>query len=198
MNSCFRSPRRFSCIATIIIATCAIVGCEHTSPREIARHESGDKQAVASNDEAELRVVDRVGYDAAIAEHRGKVILVDFWATWCLPCVEQFPHTLELAERFGKRGLAVITVSFDEPLELEHVSGFLSSHHTANVTNLISRFGTSPRSMEAFEIPSGAVPYYKVYDRSGMLRHSFGIDPGAKEQFSLDDIVAAVESLLAD
>lgn len=175
-----------------------IVGCEQTSSRETARDESGDKQAVALNGEAELRVVDRIGYDAAIAEHRGKVVLVDFWATWCLPCVEQFPHTIELAERFGERGLAVITVSFDEPLELEHVNGFLNSHRTAGVTNLISRFGTSPRSMEAFEIPSGAVPYYKLYDREGRLRHSFGIDPGAKEQFSLDDIDAAVDRLLTE
>ena len=197
MNSSFLSSRCFSYIATIVTA-CMIVGCEPTAPREISSDESVDKQAAVSNSGRDLRVVDRVGYDAAIAEHRGKVVLIDFWATWCLPCVEQFPHTLELAERFGKRGLAVITVSFDEPLELQHVTGFLNSHRTSGVTNLISRFGTSPRSMEAFEIPSGAVPYYKVYDRSGMLRHSFGIDPGAKEQFSLDDIDAAVEMLLAE
>ena len=62
-----------------------------------------------------FHAVDRAGYDAAIAKHRGKVVLVDFWATWCLPCVEQLPHTLELGQQMADRGLAVVTVSCDEP-----------------------------------------------------------------------------------
>ena len=52
---------------------------------------------------------------------RGKVVLVDFWATWCLPCMAQLPHTVELADRFRDRGLTVATVSLDEPENIEQV-----------------------------------------------------------------------------
>ena len=105
-----------------------------------------------------------------IAKHRGKVVLVDFWATWCLPCVEQLPHTLELGQRLADRGLAVVTVSCDEPTESDRVAKFLSTKQASGATNLISQFGGSPRTMDEFEIASGAVPFYKLYDRAGRLR----------------------------
>jgi thiol-disulfide isomerase/thioredoxin len=145
-----------------------------------------------------LTPVDRPGYDAAIAKLHGKVVLVDFWATWCLPCVEQLPHTLELGRQLADRGLAVVTVSCDEPAEAERVSRFLGSKQAGGATNLISQFGGSPRTMEAFEISSGAVPFYKLYDRAGKLRQAFGVDPRSKKQFTPADIELAVEQVLAE
>lgn len=142
--------------------------------------------------------VDRTAYDAAIAKLRGKVVLVDFWATWCLPCVEQLPHTLEMATRLRGRGLAVVTVSCDEPADSAQVAAFLAAKNAGAATNLISQFGGSPQTMEAFEIGSGAVPFYKLYDRTGKLRETFGISPAAKQQFTSADIEAAVEKLLAE
>ena len=62
----------------------------------------------------QLTPVDRAGLDAVIERHRGQVVLVDVWATWCRPCVEQLPHSIELAARERDRGLAVVTLSFDE------------------------------------------------------------------------------------
>ena len=45
---------------------------------------------------------------------RGKVVLVDFWASWCLPCAESFPVMNELHKEYGDRGLVIIAVSVDE------------------------------------------------------------------------------------
>src|SRR5262245_15905431 len=49
----------------------------------------------------DLTVVDRAEFDAVLARLRGKVVLVDGWATWCGPCVEQLPHSIALAKENG-------------------------------------------------------------------------------------------------
>ena len=184
-------------------ATLSLFGCDgntRNSGVDTASKPQHDATAAppATAKVVNLRVVDRAGFDAVIAERRGKVVLVDFWATWCLPCVEQLPHTLEIGQRLADRGLAIVTVSCDDPSESTRVAAFLESKNAASATNLISQFGGSPQTMEAFEISTGAVPYYKVYDRAGKLRETFGINPAAKTQFTPADIEAAIERLLAE
>jgi thiol-disulfide isomerase/thioredoxin len=146
-----------------------------------------------------LREVDRAAYDALLAERRGQVVLVDFWATWCAPCLTQLTHTLQLAERHKARGLAVITLSMDEAEAQPRAQKALTDRASpAGVVHLISARGGGPGAMEEFAIGSGALPHYKLYDRTGKLRRTFEIDPLAEEQFTLDDIDAAVEQLLAE
>ncbi len=48
---------------------------------------------------------------------RGKVVLLDFWASWCTPCIVEIPHLIDLQKRYGKRGLQVIGVSMDDSVE---------------------------------------------------------------------------------
>jgi thiol-disulfide isomerase/thioredoxin len=167
----------------------------------VTRDDAGKRTPTASppaSAPVQLTPVDRAAFDTVVAKHRGKVVLVDFWATWCLPCVEQLPHTLQLARNFADRGLAVVTVSCDEPTEADRVADLLRSKGAGDATNLISQFGGSAQTMEAFEIPSGAVPFYQLYDRAGKLRRTFGTNPTATKQFTAADIDAAIETLLAE
>ncbi len=48
-----------------------------------------------------------------LARYRGKVVLVDFWASWCVPCRRSFPWLNEMQKRYGERGLVVIGVNVD-------------------------------------------------------------------------------------
>jgi thiol-disulfide isomerase/thioredoxin len=182
-------------VAASAIVSCALSGCggtPHIAPTAGARQRATITLSVL------LQTVDKAGYDVALAKLRGKIVLVDFWATWCEPCVEQLPHTLALGDKLRERGLAVVTVSCDEVKDSTQVVSFLTSKKAGGATNLISQFGGSPRTMEELEISTGAVPFYKLYDRSGKLRQTFGIQPTAAKQFTAADIEAAVEQLLAE
>jgi thiol-disulfide isomerase/thioredoxin len=65
----------------------------------------------------DFTLTDVEGRRVRLAEYSGRVILVNFWATWCAPCKTEIPWLNELHERFRERGLAVIGVSVDDAVE---------------------------------------------------------------------------------
>jgi len=54
------------------------------------------------------------GQDLRLSSYRGKVVLLDFWASWCEPCRVETPHLIELQQKYGDRGLQIIGVSMDD------------------------------------------------------------------------------------
>ncbi len=141
-----------------------------------------------------LTVVDGAGLESVIAGHRGKIVLVDFWATWCAPCMAQFPHTVELGRRFGEQGLVVVSMSLDDPDDYDDVLEFLAEQG-AGFDNLLSKYGVGSRTMEEFDL-RGDIPLYRLYDRSGNLRYQFSSMPDGLQRgeplANLDAIVAQV------
>lgn len=57
------------------------------------------------------------GQPLRLSAYRGKVVLLDFWATWCDPCREETPHFVELQQQYADRGLEIIGVSMDDTAE---------------------------------------------------------------------------------
>ena len=171
-------------------------GCrEHDPPAEPPASQPESK-ALAKL-EAPAPVTVKIGDEKDLAElvrqNRGKVVLVDFWATWCIGCLQLFPHTVELHRTLADKGLAVISVSMDHPAHEKHVLTFLSSHR-ATFDNLLSRYSPGNEAAEAFDIPAG-LPHYKLFDRMGKLRHELSIEPDDPLQPRID---AAVKRLLAE
>jgi thiol-disulfide isomerase/thioredoxin len=63
--------------------------------------------------EPSVEVVDLAGIDAALAKHRGRGVLLNFWALWCAPCVAELPELMEVAREFAEDGGDVVLVSYD-------------------------------------------------------------------------------------
>src|SRR5687768_14180878 len=85
-------------------------------PANAVRAESG-----AGN----VQAVDGKALKRAIEEQKGKVVVVNYWATWCAPCVEEFPDLVKLQNSYRDKGLVVIGVSMDEPDDKGKVVAFV-------------------------------------------------------------------------
>lgn len=59
--------------------------------------------------------LDSVPREKSLAEYRGQVVMINVWATWCLPCRVEMPSIEKLHDEFGPRGLAVVAISVDDP-----------------------------------------------------------------------------------
>lgn len=134
-----------------------------------------------------VQIGDEKALEALIAKHKGEVVFVDYWATWCEPCVEFFPHTVETFEKYHDQGLTAIAVAFDAPEEEPKVRRFLAQHR-AGFENLICSYDPGAEAFEKFGID--LVPHFRLYDRQGKLRAKWDAAPR--------DLDAKVKELLAE
>ena len=65
-----------------------------------------------------VRPVNGAGLKKVIAGYKGHVVLVNFWATWCIPCMKEYPGLVQVSRRYRKNGLVVLSVSGDKPRDI--------------------------------------------------------------------------------
>jgi thiol-disulfide isomerase/thioredoxin len=106
----------------------------------------------------------------AIAAQKGHVVVVNFWATWCVPCVQEFPDLVRLQQRHRGEGLVVMAVSADMKKDIKaKVSPFLTRQH-ADFPQFLQVSADPEDFINAFD-PSwqGDLPRTFVYDKRGRL-----------------------------
>jgi thiol-disulfide isomerase/thioredoxin len=175
--------------ASAMIASLAFqVGCSR--PVEPPRERQPESSKPAMTSPISIRTVDPKGLAAAVASFRGKVVLVDYWATWCTSCKELFPHTVALYRELADQGLAVISVSFDDEDAEPAAREFLAAQG-ATFENFRVQTGARQQSFADFNI-EGTIPFLRLTDRAGKVRKEFSapIKP--------DEIRRAVKELLAE
>jgi cytochrome c biogenesis protein CcmG, thiol:disulfide interchange protein DsbE len=96
----------------------------------------------------------------------GKVVLVDFWGTFCEPCKKSFPKLQELYSRYSSKGLRVVGISEDEAEDQAKIPGFVQAYG-AKFTIGWDKSKTAARSYQPETMPSSF-----LVDRSGIIRYA--------------------------
>lgn len=120
-----------------------------------------------------LAPVDQAGYQKLIHAHARKVLLVDFWATWCEPCREEMPGLVKLAAANRPRGLDFIAISADLDKDLPKAEQFLRSIH-APLPSYYKHTTNDDDFINSIDHDwSGALPALFLYGRDGKLARKF-------------------------
>ena len=124
-------------------------------------------------------------WKAALDAARGRVVVLNFWASWCEPCVREMPMLARLSREYGPRGVEVIAASIDEPEDEKAAREF------ARKRSLPFTLGYGATTTDMLERKLGnAVPATLILDRDGTPR--FRLVGEMKE----GDLRARIESLL--
>ena len=112
--------------------------------------------------------LDAKGLAAAVEKERGKVVVVNFWATWCVPCREEFPGLVRLESAYRARGVAVLGVSIDLAKDRPKVERFLAANQ-ADFPNYVKRAGGDDQDFIDAVDPKwgGELPFTVLYGRDG-------------------------------
>jgi thiol-disulfide isomerase/thioredoxin len=106
--------------------------------------------------------------DAAVKANKGKVIVIDFWATWCKPCVEKFPHLVELHKKHAEKGLVCMSASLDDADDKEMALKFLKEKGAAFPNFLLTATGKDEeKKLEDRYGLEGGIPHMAVFSRTG-------------------------------
>jgi len=126
------------------------------------------------------------GGSIRLGEYRGRVVLIDFWASWCAPCKKSFPALDGLSHEFQSRGLAVLAVNLDE--RRKDADQFLAAYpHTMMV--LFDPTGAAPKAFGVQGMPTSF-----LIDRSGMIRFThMGYSGNVAEQYRREIVLLLSE-----
>jgi thiol-disulfide isomerase/thioredoxin len=148
---------------------------------------SAQAAAPLSDSPAELVLRDRAGVEQRLSGHRQKIVILNFWATWCVPCREEMPMLVRMAKEYEGRGVVVIGPSADAAEAQDKIEPFLRE---AGITFPIW-VGATTEHLEQLGLGT-ALPATAVLDHDGRI---VGRILGPLEE---KDLRARIEWLLAD
>lgn len=132
---------------------------------------------------------DGTGAQKRIADFRGKVTVVNLWATWCAPCVIEMPTLAKLAASYAGRPVEVVAVSVDRPEDAEKARAFIAKHGPL-------AFYHDPKMALpfAFKPPAAGMPTTIIYGPDGVERGRLS----GEADWSGKDAKALIDRILAE
>lgn len=148
-------------------------GKESGSQKEVETAEITTESTGSTVKAADFSLLDISGKPVKLSDYTGKVVLLDFWATWCPPCVKEIPHFNELSKEYGDKGLVVLGISTDRDgvaaVEKFQKERFPIDYRVAMVDQ--GTFSTYQSYLPKKE--QGGIPFTFIIDREGVIRDHF-------------------------
>ena len=140
--------------------------------------------------QSKLTPLSETSFPKMVATHKGKILLVDVWATYCVPCRAEMPQLVKLSEKLRGRGLDFVTFSTDEPQNEAAAFKMLMVNAVA-APFFLKKVADDDKFYNLVDPKwSGEMPAMFIYDRSGKRVRSFLGETPVK------DIEAAIQKLL--
>ncbi|WP_406695241.1 TlpA disulfide reductase family protein [Singulisphaera sp. Ch08] len=165
------------------------------SSKEPEKADAPPKVEVAITEgDAKLEPIKFDGFLKRVANKDAKFTLVDVWASWCLPCKENFPHLVEMNTKFAAKGLAVASLSFDDPTEPKQVKDaieFLAAKKAVFANYLLDE----EEGVGYEKLNIGAIPAVFIYGPDGQEVKRYTMDD-PNNQFTYEQVEKDVMTLL--
>src|SRR5262245_34082264 len=147
--------------------------------------------ARADEPKVELTSVKLSALKDAIAKHKGKVVVVDFWATFCVPCKAEFPNLVKLHKDLGGSGVACISVTIDDADDKAAALKVLQKQGAAFENYQLEE----NEKVYQKEFGFASVPTVLVYGKDGALAKKFNADK-EENKFTYKDVRKVVEEMI--
>ena len=156
--------------SAILVLVVGLLGCggETTESPDASASNEGTVSTTVDATKPTLKKVTHSDALSVVKQSGARLTVVNFWATWCVPCVEEFPSFVKLDERLDDRGVDVMFISTDFPNQKQKVVEFLAEQGVTGTSYL--KTGKTTPFVNAFSTEwSGAVPATFIYDSEGTL-----------------------------
>jgi thiol-disulfide isomerase/thioredoxin len=121
----------------------------------------------ATYSQNEISLIERQDIEKIIIERSGKALLINIWATWCMPCWEEFPNLIKLSEKY-KSEADVIGISVDYPDEIESKIKPFAKKMNVNFPLYVNGINDAEAFVNFFDSDwNGAIPATFIYDPGG-------------------------------
>ena len=149
----------------VAVVVVGLIGCSQNSASSPPSAQAVFAAGQIGSRLPEFNVEDLRGHKLTSADLRGKVVLVDFWATWCQPCKKEMPGYQKLLGRYGSRGFAVVGFKFDTMMDTEDPLQF------AKEIGVRYPIAVATDSVKQKCGGIEGLPTTMLYDRDGILRY---------------------------
>ena len=122
------------------------------------------KPAVVAQEPAVLELRDLAGQRVTLESLRGRIVVLNFWATWCVPCREEMPMLEKIQQEYAARGIVVVGASADDEKTQQQIAPFLRK----NKLTFPIWVGATTQDMESLAL-GAALPATAVIDREGRI-----------------------------